>query len=182
MSVIQLLGGGGSCTSESSVGGLRRSALTLHPGFLGWTGRRPGICFCFCCCPLFLCVPRFEAQPRALNTIGPTSRSFQYQLSSLDLLGVSSAHFIFASRGFLLEASWSAECRLFSVVRSPVVLTPWGLSCTADTSEFRLSRVHSTASRNCVNNYRVELNSSGSRVCVVWNTHGKRRLSGEALA
>lgn len=98
MSVIQLLGSGGSCTSESAVGGLRRSALTLHPGFLGWTGRRPGICFCFCfcCCPLFLRVPRFEAQPRALNTIGPTSRSFQYQLSSLDLLGVSSAHFIFA--------------------------------------------------------------------------------------
>lgn len=76
--------------------------------------------------------------------------------------------------GFLLEASWSAECRLFSVVQSPVVLTTWNLSCTADTSEFRLSRVHSTASRNCVSNYRVELNSSGSRVCVVWNTWKKR--------
>lgn len=183
ISVIQLLGGGGSCTSEFSVGGLRISAVTLHPGFLGWTGRRPGICFCFCCCcSLFLRVPKFEAQLRAVNTIGPTSRSFQCQLScSLALLGVSSAQFIFAWRGFLLEASWSAGCRLFSVVQSPVVLTPWNLSCTADTSEFRLSCVHSTVSRNCVSNYRVELNSPGSRVCVVWNTHGKRRLSGEAL-
>lgn len=176
MSVIQLSGGGGSCTSESSVGGLRISALALHPGFLGWQdgGLASVFVFVFVVVLYFYVFPDLKRSPELLIPSAPHC-SFQYQLScSLDLLGVSSAHFIFAWRGFLLEASWRAECRWFSVVRSPVVLTPWNLSCTADTSEFRLSRVHSTASRNCVSNYRVELNSSGSRVCVVWSTWKKK--------
>lgn len=70
--------------------------------------------------------------------------------------------------GFL----WSGLLSYLPLGISPILQTRQNLGCPVF-----------TASRNCVSNYRVELNSSGSRVCVVWNTWKKKALlCGEALA
>lgn len=61
--------------------------------------------------------------------------------------------------GFL----WSGLLSYLPLGISPVLQTRQNLGCPVF-----------TASRYCVSNYRVELNSSGSRVCVVWSTWKKK--------
>lgn len=184
MSVIQLSGGGGSCTSESSVGGLRISALALHPGFLGWQdgGLASVFVFVFVVVLYFYVFPDLKRSPELLIPSAPHLALFSISSVVLWIYWVcpqptsSSPDGAFSLRhpgvqnagGFL----WSGLLSYLPLGISPVLQTRQNLGCpvfTALQAETVL--------------VIIELNWTHLAVVSVWcGTHGKRRLSGEALA
>lgn len=183
MSVIWLLGGGGLCRRLKNIG---TQAASRFPR-VDWTEVWHLFLLLLLLLLFIFRVPKFEAQPRAVNTVGPTSRSFQYQLHcSLALLDVFSALETQPSSSSPDGASslrrpgvQNADCFLWYSLLSYLLL---GISPVLQTHQNLGCPVFTALQAETVL-VIIELNWTHLAVVSVWcGTHGKRGLSGEALA